>query len=157
MSRSLCAVVLSVLIAGFAAAGGCSADDRRTPTPSAAPEAAPPTASTAVDDPPGASAAAPPSVSAVVDDPPGAITCARVVRAVREATLMMPGVVADVVRASGTADAPVADAAQRLSAAYAAAVEARGTDSEPDAVAAVSAAAAEMVGVCGDSGLGTVG
>jgi len=132
------AVVPSVLIAGFVAAG-CSAAGRGTPVPAPAP------------------VVAPPSVSAPADDPPGAMTCGRVVRAVRDATLMVPGVVTDVVQASDTADAPVADAAQRLSMRYTAAVAAHGTDGEPDAIAAVSEAAAEMVGVCADSGLETAG
>jgi hypothetical protein len=70
---------------------------------------------------------------------------------------MNPGVVADITTASGTADAPVADAARALSTAYTRAVAAHGTDAEPDAVAAVSAAAAELVAICGDSGLETVG
>jgi len=144
MARRLPAVVPSVLIAGFVAAG-CSVDDRGTPAPTPAPVVAPPNAS------------GQPNLSAPVDDPPGAMTCGRVVRAVRDATLMVPGVVTDVVQASDTADAPVADAAQRLSARYTAAVAAHGTDGEPDAVAAVSAAAAEMVDVCADSGLETTG
>jgi hypothetical protein len=133
MPRSLFAVVLSALIAG------CSAGDGRTPAPVPAP------------------VAVPPSPSARADDPPGTLTCGKVIRAVREATLMVPGVVAEVAGASATADAPVADAARRLSAAYTAATTARGTDGEPDAVAGVSAAAAEMVDVCADSGLETVG
>ena len=101
---------------------------------------------------PSASAAEPP-----VDEPPGAIVCGKAVDAVRGATLMNPGVVTDISGAAGTADAPVADAAQELSGAYAKAVAARDTGNEPDAVAAVSAAAAELIKVCGDSGLGTVG
>lgn len=95
--------------------------------------------------------------SAVLDDPPGAIACGQVVAAVRDASLMMPGVIDGVAAASRTADAPVADAAQRLAAAHAAVVGAAGTEDEPDKVAALSAAAAEMVDVCGDSGLETVG
>ena len=62
-----------------------------------------------------------------------------------------------IVRASRTADAPVADAAERLAAAYASAVAAHGQESEPDAIAAVSVAGADMTGVCADSGLDTVG
>jgi hypothetical protein len=50
---------------------------------------------------------------------------------------MEPGVVARIVAAASTADAPVADAAQRL--------------------AAVSAAAADMAGVCSESGLESAG
>ncbi len=60
-------------------------------------------------------------------------------------------------QASTTADAPIADSAQRLAAAYAGAVSARGTESEPDAVAAVSAAGVEMSTVCEQSGLEPVG
>jgi hypothetical protein len=92
-----------------------------------------------------------------VDEPPGARTCSLLAAAIKGATVMLPGVVGDIVLASATADAPVADAAQRLSAAYATAVGAAGTDREPDAVAAVSAAAADMAGVCDDSGFSTVG
>ena len=91
------------------------------------------------------------------DDPPGALTCARLEVALRRATLMSPSVVDGIVAASATADAPVADAAQRLAAAYAKAVAARGAAQEPDAVAAVSAAASDMSGVCRQSGLATVG
>lgn len=109
----------------------------------------------------GCSTAAPPSAStaspAVVDNPPGTLACATLQTAVREATLMRPGVVDTIVRSSSTADAPVADAAQRLAAAYAAAVKAHGTTGEPDAVAAVSAAGADMTKVCADSGLVTAG
>jgi hypothetical protein len=70
---------------------------------------------------------------------------------------MDPGVIDDIVAASDTADAPVADAAGRLASAYAAAVASKGGAKEPDAVAAVSEAAADMSGVCNDSGLDTVG
>ncbi|GAA3949805.1 hypothetical protein [Actinoplanes auranticolor] len=144
MPRSLSAFTLCVLIAGsLLAAGtvvGCSSPSAEpVPAPLASPSPAP------------AASAAP------VDEPPGAIACDKAVRAVSEASLMNPGVVADITAASGTADAPVADAAQTLSTAYTRAVAAHGTDAEPDAVAAVSAAAAELVAICGDSGLETVG
>jgi hypothetical protein len=99
----------------------------------------------------------PASSPSAVDDPPGAITCSKLVKAVNDATLMEPGVVDDIVAASSTADAPVADSARRLAAAYASAVTAKGSDSEPDAVAAVSTAGADMSKVCADSGLETVG
>src|SRR5690348_4260636 len=56
-----------------------------------------------------ASAAAAPS-----DSPPGARTCGLLAQAVERATLMQPGIVAAIQTASATADAPVADAAQRL-------------------------------------------
>ncbi|AGZ39641.1 hypothetical protein AFR_06760 [Actinoplanes friuliensis DSM 7358] len=107
--------------------------------------------------PPAAAPTPSASVAAQLDDPPGTLTCTKVVSAVREGTLMTPGVVTDIVTASTTADAPVADEAQRLSTAFTAAVAAHNTDNEPDAIAAVSAAAAAMVKVCGDSGLETVG
>jgi hypothetical protein len=108
-----------------------------------------------VDGPSGAGVQSPGAYA--VDNPPGAKTCALLSAAIKGATLMVPGVIGDVVVASATADAPVADAAQRLSAAYTTAVAAKGTGREPDAVAAVSAAAADMAGVCDDSGLSTVG
>jgi hypothetical protein len=66
-------------------------------------------------------------------------------------------VVTDIADAAGTADAPVADAAQTLATAYTTAVAAHGQATEPDAIAAVSAAAAELVKICSDSGLETVG
>lgn len=97
-----------------------------------------------------------PSVSAAPsDDPPGLLTCRELAVAVRDASLMEPGVVQSVVAASGTADAPVADAAAALGQAYAQALSSHGTQSEPDAIAAVSAAAADMSQVCADSGLDT--
>jgi hypothetical protein len=70
---------------------------------------------------------------------------------------MEPGVVDHIATAASTADAPVADAAQRLAAAYAKATTSKGTSQEPDAVAAVSAAAADMAGVCAESGLESAG
>jgi hypothetical protein len=146
VARSLSAFPLSVLIAGsLLAAGtvvGCS-------SPSARPASAPPASPSP--------SRAPAASAAPVDEPPGAIACDKAVRAVSDASLMNPGVIADITTASGTADAPVADAAQVLSTAYTRAVAAHGTDAEPDAVAAVSAAAAELVAICGDSGLETVG
>ena len=92
-----------------------------------------------------------------MDDPPGTITCDKLAEAVANSTLMEPGVVDDIVAASSTADAPVADSAHRLAAAYASALTATGSDGEPDAIAAVSAAGADMSGICADSGLETVG
>jgi len=88
---------------------------------------------------------------------PGTRTCAALTTAITRATLMDPGVVDRIVAASSTADAPVADAAQRLAAAYARATASRGAAQEPDAVAAVSAAAADMAGVCAESGLESAG
>src|SRR5688500_3663438 len=100
--RSPSAFTLPVLIAGSLLAAGtvvcCS-------SPAAEPVSAPP-----------ASPSPAPGPSATpVDEPPGAIACDKAVRAVSEASLMNPGVVADITTASGTADAPVADAAQALS------------------------------------------
>jgi hypothetical protein len=133
MPRSLSAVLLLALFAG-----GCS----RSPLPIVAVSAGP----------------APVSGGPVAaDDPPGTDTCHRLRQAVTGATLMEPGVIDAITAASGTADAPVADSAHRLAAAYASAVAAKGSNSEPDAVAAVSAAGAAMSGVCDDSGLDTVG
>ncbi|WP_305789207.1 hypothetical protein [Symbioplanes lichenis] len=100
-----------------------------------------------------------PGVSGIpaVDDPPGAIACAMAGTAARAGSFMTPGVVVAIQHASSTADAPVADAAGRLTIAYNAAVRAQGANDEPDKVAAVSAAAAELTSVCGDSGLETAG
>ena len=120
---------------------GCSGGGQPSPTPLTAPSNA-------------ASASQPVDAA---DDPPGTRTCTLLVKAVRDATLMDAGVVNAVVAASRSADAPVADAAQRLAAAYAGAAAARNTDSEPDAVANVSAAGAEMAQTCGDAGLESVG
>jgi hypothetical protein len=138
MPRSLPALLLPALIVGSSLAA-CS-------NPAAEPQPAPPSAAPA----PAASTAAP-------DDPPGTIACGKAVGAVREATLMNPGVITAITAAAGTADAPVADAAQRLSEAYTKAVAAHNKDTEPDAIAAVSAAAAELVAICNDSGLETAG
>jgi hypothetical protein len=135
MPRSLPAVLLSVLTA----LAGCSepAQEQAAPAPTAA-----------------ATSAAPASPE---DEPPGTIACGKAIRAVRDATLMNPGVIADITNAAGTADAPVADAAQRLAEAYDKAVAAHNKDTEPDAIAAVSAAGAELIQICTDSGLETVG
>lgn len=95
--------------------------------------------------------------STVEDDPPGSLACAALDKAIDESSLMQAGVVDEIVEASVTADAPVNDAAERLRAAYGKAVSSAGTESEPDAVAAVGAAASDMSSVCSDSGLRTVG
>ena len=95
--------------------------------------------------------------STAPEDMPGPNACAALKAAVADGRLMTPGVVDAIVRASATADAPVTDAAQRLAVAYAAATAAVGTEDEPDTVAAVSAAGADMTSVCNDSGLDTVG
>ncbi len=110
-----------------------------------APEAAAPTV------------ASPSPSTSVFDDPPGTLTCAALSASIAASSLMNPGVVDTIVRTSGTADAPVADAAQRLATAYNSAISAAGTEQEPDAVAAVGAAASDMSTVCSDSGLKTVG
>jgi hypothetical protein len=94
-----------------------------------------------------------PVSAALVDDPPGRLTCRRLADAVRDASLMQPGVIQAIVAAGGTADAPVADAAAALGQAYQQALTSHETQSEPDAIAAVSAAAADMSQVCADSGL----
>ena len=134
MPRSLSALSVSVLLAG-SLTGGCS---QATPVPAPKPTAPTPAAAPA-------------------DEPPGTLACGKAVDAVRDATLMNPGVVTAITAASGTADAPVADAAQTLGKAYTKAISAHGTEAEPDAVAAVSAAAAELVKICGESGLETAG
>jgi hypothetical protein len=118
---------------------GCSGDAEPAAGPSTVPSAIVP------DDP------------SATEDVPGTLACRTLIVAVREGTLMAPGVVDGIVQASSTADAPIAESAQRLAAAYAGAVSAAGTESEPDAVAAVSAAGVEMSTVCDESGLETVG
>jgi hypothetical protein len=118
-------------------AGGCSREAPRTPE---------------------ATAAAPiPADPSATEDVPGEVACRALVAAVRDATLMNPGIVDAIAAASVTADAPIADAGRRLADAYRTATAARGTDTEADAVAAVSAAGAEMSRVCQESGLDTVG
>lgn len=91
------------------------------------------------------------------DDEPGTVVCGALASAINDGTLMNPGIVDAIVAASGTADAPIADAARRLAASYATATAAVGTEDEPDAVAEVSATAADMSDICGESGLDTVG
>lgn len=91
------------------------------------------------------------------DDPPGAVACAKAARTLRDGTVMNPGVVTEIEDAAVTADAPVLEAAEALSESYTKAVAAHGTDAEPDAVAAVSEAAARLTQVCADSGLEVVG
>ena len=141
MSRSWLPGVLALTLGCSALSAGCS--DDATPPPPASASAAP--------------AQSPAVQSPAVEETPGLRACGTLWTAVDDGTLMTPGVVDGIVRASTTADAPVGDAAQRLAAAYAAAMAARGMESEPDAVAAVSAAAADMTGVCDDSGLISVG
>jgi hypothetical protein len=138
MSRPLCAVLLGFILTVVGASCGRSA------TP-AAPAGIGPASPSAAGSPDPA------------DDPPGSRACVALRRAVTKATLMDAGVVDAIVRASRTADAPIADAAERLAAAYASAVAAHGLESEPDAIAAVSVAGADMTQVCDDSNLDTAG
>jgi hypothetical protein len=145
------------LIAALALAGCSGATN---PTSLAAPSVPAPTASTWLIAPsaPATAAASAARPTAEPDDaPPGTRTCAELGAAIKGATLMQPGVVDRIVAASSTADAPVGDAAQRLATAYAGATAAQGGAQEPDAVAAVSAAAADMDGVCNESGLESAG
>ena len=93
----------------------------------------------------------------LVDQPPGVAACSLLRKAIEDATLMQPGVTDAIAAASTAAGQPVAAAGGRLAAAYAAAVAARDTAGEPDAVAAVSAAGADMKTVCVDAGLETAG
>ena len=138
-----------VVVAALLALGGCTGD--------AAPEGTsePPRS-------PGVptlifSRGVPDSGGPAADDPPGALACRQARTVIAAGTLMNPGVASGVAQAAINADAPIADAALRLLRAYEQAVAARGTEGEPDAVAAVSAAGAEFAGVCADSGLDTVG
>jgi hypothetical protein len=101
--------------------------------------------------------AGPALAASAIGELPGSLTCGELETAVNAATLMDPGVVDAIVRISSSADAPLADSARRLAAAYAAAVTAHGSGSEPDAIAAVSAAGADLTRVCTESGLDTVG
>ena len=142
-------------IAVVALLAGCGKNATAPSTPASAAPAQLVSGSPSVVEPSGAGVV-PPSVEPS-GAPPGTLTCAELGGAIQRASLMQPGVVDGIVRTSGTADAPVADAAQRLVAAYVSAVAAKGSDSEPDAVAAVSAAAADMEGVCEQSGLATTG
>jgi hypothetical protein len=145
--------MLVLPVCAFLLLSGCSrdADPLASPTPSAQ---APPNPAEQVPADPPEQVPADPSAT---EDIPGTVACGALTAAVRDATLMTPGVVDAIVSASGTADAPIAESAQRMATAYASAVAERGTDSEPDAVAAVSAAAAEMSTVCSESGLEAVG
>jgi len=145
-SLSAASGLLVVLIVGAACGlAGCS-DDRPTVAPTPAPAAVPATTGSASS-----------TTSAEIDDPPGMTACQLLLDAVGGAALMQPGVVDAIESASTTADAPIAEAAHRLASLYASAVAAKGGESEPDAVAAVSAAGTEMSEVCAASGLGTVG
>jgi hypothetical protein len=97
------------------------------------------------------------TASSAPDQPPGAAACSLLVTAVKDATLMEPGVAEAIAAASRSGTPTVAAAGARLETAYATAVASRGGDGEPDAVAAVSAAGADMATTCADAGLETVG
>lgn len=140
------------MLAVVALLAGCG----KSATPPATPASPGPASGSASATEPSGAVEVPPTVEPS-GAPPGTLTCAELGEAIKRASLMQPGVVDGIARASGTADAPVADAAQRLATAYATAVAAKGSDSEPDVVAAVSAAAADMEGVCDESGLATAG
>lgn len=120
-------------------AAGCGGKDHDVPAVSAAPS----------------DSATP--VASAVDDPPGSVACTRLAAAVAAGSLMEPHVVDDIAAAGRTADAPLADAAERLATAYGSAVAAAGKADEPDKIAAVAAAASDMSGVCAESGLRTAG
>jgi len=130
MLRSLAAVGLLIVLAG------CTTGDQ--PTPPGAVETSP-------------------AEGVAVNDPPGTTSCHLLAQAVLNANLMDPGTVDVIVAAGSTADAPVADAAHRLASTYAKALAAKGHANEPETIAAVSAAGADMSAVCKDSGLDTVG
>lgn len=134
MIRSL-SVLLCLLLAG-----GCSSSGTPRATPSSPAGVAPV-----------------PADPSATEDVPGELACGTLVAAVKDGSLMEPGVVETIVTSASTADAPIADAAQRLREAYTTAAASAGTDGEADAVAAVSAAGADMLKICDESGLQTVG
>jgi hypothetical protein len=137
---------------------GCSSGDSSTGTGGTRLSPAPGGAASASSAGPLAGPSTGPSADpSATEDVPGTVACGALAAAINDGTLMNPGVVDAVVAASGTADAPIADASGRLAAAYATAKASAGSEAEPDAVAAVSAVAAEMSEVCGESGLDTVG
>ena len=147
------AVLAGVLLAAAGCGGGkpsTSASTSGLPTPvSVGPAELPPGE---------ASAAAREAAGAVLsDDPPGAVACARLGEVMAAGTLMVPGVADGIVQASRGADAPLADAAERLGAAYRTAAAAKDEPDEPDKIAAVGAAASDMSGVCAESGFQAVG
>ena len=93
----------------------------------------------------------------MVDSPLGVLACARSTAAIDAGSFRTPGVVDEIVAASATADAPLADAARRLGNAYGAASASANKADEPDKIAAVGTVASDMSGVCAESGLRTVG
>ena len=104
-----------------------------------------------------------PRATAVPDDPQatedqaGKLACGALSAALRDGTLMAPGITDSIVASAGSADAPIADAARRLRAAHTAARSSQGSAEEPDLVAGVSVAGAGMLEVCDESGLKTAG
>jgi hypothetical protein len=163
LNRSSAAVNSASLAAVLVLAGCSHTTDTSAPTTAGTPRPSVSTWLVAPNVPPSAaapSAAQPNAVRPTAEPdgaPPGTQTCAALGTAIKNATLMQPGIVDQIFAASATADAPVGDAAQRLATAYAAAAKSTGTAQEPDAVAAVSAAAADMDGVCNESGLESTG
>jgi hypothetical protein len=96
-------------------------------------------------------------IPSAADSPPGTLACARLAAAIDAGSFMTSGVVDEIVAAAATADAPLADAADRLGVAYRTAVAAKDEPEEPDSIAAVGAVASDMSGVCDQSGLHTAG
>jgi hypothetical protein len=142
MARSRSATTIALLVTGLALAGlmltACGDGGSPAATPTTAVASAFPST-----DPP--------------SSPPGSSACTLLADAIEDATLMQPGVADAIVAASLSGDPKVAAASGQLGAAYAAAVSSQGTDREPDAVAAVSAAGADMRAVCVEAGLATAG
>jgi hypothetical protein len=162
-------VTALVLLAGCSSSGseagggpgGSPSDPAFSSPASASPSApaSPPRSAASV--PSAASAASAASVpsadSSASEDVPGMVACGALASAINDGTIMHAGVVDAIVAAAAAADTPISDAAKRLAGAYATATAAVGTEDEPDAVADVSAVAADMSDVCGESGLDTVG
>ncbi|WP_203825119.1 hypothetical protein [Actinoplanes palleronii] len=149
---SACArLVALVLVAGLTGCGSEQAPGSTAAVPTTEP-------GTIADPPsPAPAATASPAIGPpAADNPPGLITCGLLGAAIRDASLMQPGVVRAIADASATADAPVGDAATTLAQAYDIALASHDSGDEPDAIAAVSAAAADMAQVCADSGLDAV-
>ena len=136
MLRSWSAVL--VLPLSVALAGGCTDDPPKQTPPAAATPAV-------VDG------------SSSMNDGPGEITCEELATAVEYGTLMEAGVVDTIVTSAKAADAPIADGAAKLGTAYRTATESHGTEEEPDAIAAVSAAGATLMAVCDESAPDSVG
>lgn len=160
MPRKVICLVAALAVAGCGHTATSSAPAHPAPSGSTwliTPGGPPPAAPASVGSPPSASSPAAEPTAEPDGAPPGTRTCTELSVAIKAASLMQPGVVDRIVAASNTADAPVGDAAERLATAYAKATASKGTGQEPDAVAAVSAAAADMDGVCTESGLESAG